>query len=1338
MASSFIQSYLKLNQDKVSPPFGFDYTLRMVLLASSLLLTIPAVLFMQHIGAYVAMPMLCVTCTAILPIKRGSLLVCLALVILAFGQGFNDQAGLFLLAGMVAGSAVGFVLRWAKATICELQNKAKQHKYLIRLFDAMTRVNHHSVKLLDAEGQLQLINKQGMKLMRMNSEEKLKWQRFLLHQKPEQQKALQAAFEQALASGYSELSGPFINAKGEVNHCRVCMAGMPNGDGGYESVLAVTQDITTLVESQLEAERNNLELSELLDNLEGVFVAFDEQQQMLFTNARARDFFRAVNSNYAFADHDVLSLEDCLPSYIYNAVSTSIEEIRGGKGNVCIQIQEPGTGRWLAVELYKKTKGFNLFVRDTDEQHTLHLQHKEALLIAEMAQELELSGSWVYNLDTREIDLSAQACKILNVQKPFQTNRGLSLLEQRFLAKDRIKLTQAIIAVTQSDTSISMHTKVQHESGEVADVRIALRCLFDDRHNAVKVIGSVQDVTEQKTREAYLFEAERLVRGMIDALPNQICVIDSTGTLINVNKSWHDGDDQSVGSRGLVGKGANYLRVCDESAQQGCEDARRAAGGIRAVISGQQQSYEAEYCLVNGEQENWFVIRVNPLYSPDKDISSDLFVISHEDISALKSLMLEGEAQREQLQLVQRSTNDGLWDWQAKTNTTHYSTRFCALLGMPSTRLPNFIQWLSCAVLPAQLLPAMEELECHFQQQTASFDIECQLQCGNGEYRWFRLRGKGQFIDNQLQRFVGSIMDINEYRTLLEELSYQQQKFTEMAEHIPDVFWDYDISGDQFLYVSPAYEGIWQHEPLIGESGAMEYWTSTVIDKDRKRVVELHESAIATGNPGFAEYRIQTSTGDLRWISSRCFVVKDEQGRPQRLVGTVRDVTQSKLTLSKLKTATELDSLTGLDNRHTFIAKLDRQLRDRRQNHFRFAIVFIDIDRLTTLNDSVGYEVGDKLLQQVAIRLRDRCPADGAIARVGGDEFAMLLPLNNDEAQLSIFLSDLLSSFNPPFLIDHHNLFVTASAGASMYPRDGQTSLELLRLADAALQEVKVRGGGFFQLCEAIETNKNAVSGHLESELKRALDHKQFVLYYQPKVNTESGLPVGCEALLRWQHPEEGLVPPLAFMGQLENTGLIVPVGEYVLNQSLIQLNQWLQGGFTDLVMAVNVSPRQLLAPGFVDIVRQALTRHKVSPQRLELELTETALVTDPTLAVEVMSQLKDMGVSVAIDDFGTGYSSLSYLRAFKPHTVKIDKQFVDNIERDEEAYLVLAGIVSMCEKLSIETVAEGVELESQWSLLRKVGCTELQGYLFARPMPAADFTREILELSRDTLQHFK
>jgi diguanylate cyclase (GGDEF)-like protein len=390
------------------------------------------------------------------------------------------------------------------------------------------------------------------------------------------------------------------------------------------------------------------------------------------------------------------------------------------------------------------------------------------------------------------------------------------------------------------------------------------------------------------------------------------------------------------------------------------------------------------------------------------------------------------------------------------------------------------------------------------------------------------------------------------------------------------------------------------------------------------------------------------------------------------------------------------------------------------------ALLAIDLDRFEQVNDSFGHPVGDQLLQVVAERLTSQIRACDTVARIAGDEFCLVLTGVKNANAVGEVAQKLLDSFaHNPVSIGDSEIFVTLSIGISIYPVDGLNTTTLLKNADAALHQAKNEGRNNFQYYTG---QMNATAWQrlkLETELRRALDREEFMLYYQPKVDMDSGKIVGVEALLRWQSPERGLVAPGEFIPLLEETGLILPVGEWVLRAACKQARAWQTAGLPDIHIAVNLSTLQFKQPDFSGLVLGILQENGLDPAlgSIELELTESLLMNNAAGAVETLIKLHEAGIQFSIDDFGTGYSSLSYLKRFPISSLKIDQSFVRDLSIDKEDEAIVAAIIALGRSLGLKVIAEGVETTAQLTLLRKKGCNEMQGFLFSRPVPAVEMT---------------
>ena len=433
-------------------------------------------------------------------------------------------------------------------------------------------------------------------------------------------------------------------------------------------------------------------------------------------------------------------------------------------------------------------------------------------------------------------------------------------------------------------------------------------------------------------------------------------------------------------------------------------------------------------------------------------------------------------------------------------------------------------------------------------------------------------------------------------------------------------------------------------------------------------------------------------------------------------------IEQRQLT-DKLAYQAQHDALTGLPNRALFADRLHRALAQARRQGWLAAVLFVDLDRFKQINDTLGHSIGDSLLQQVARRLESCIRRTDTLARMGGDEFTLLLTELHDQQYVLTVAQKLLDALQTPFQIDTFELFVTASIGISVYPRDGKDAATLQRNADSAMYCAKNRGKNNFQLFVP-EINASALESlEIENALRRALENYEFQLRYQPQVSIDGGL-TGLEALLVWNHPKLGIISPRQFIPVAEECGLIIPIGSWVLKQACSQAAEWRRAGFPPVKVAVNVSVIQFMRAGFADAVAGILEQTGFEAASLELELTEGVVMNNVEESNRQMRLLRSLGVSLALDDFGTGYSSLSYLRNLPIDTLKIDQSFLVGLQSEPNAMPLLKAIVVLAHSLNLCVVAEGVETEPQLEALRQVGCDRVQGYLTGEPMPADGVTR--------------
>lgn len=427
------------------------------------------------------------------------------------------------------------------------------------------------------------------------------------------------------------------------------------------------------------------------------------------------------------------------------------------------------------------------------------------------------------------------------------------------------------------------------------------------------------------------------------------------------------------------------------------------------------------------------------------------------------------------------------------------------------------------------------------------------------------------------------------------------------------------------------------------------------------------------------------------------------------------------------------DTLTGLPNRTLLSDRIEQAIGKVAEQGGCFALMFIDLDGFKPVNDAFGHHVGDLLLKAVAARLRGHLHSQDTLARIGGDEFVLLVELQEPEDAMDVAAKQV-NLVSRAFRVAEHDLQLTASLGIVLYPGNGQDQLELLRNADAAMYHAKSAGKNGYSFFDASMNSNARQQLQLLQDLRTALEQGQFRLHYQPKFAAQACLPIGAEALLRWEHPQHGLMLPDRFIGLAEKTGLIIPIGEWVLGEACRQMRQWLEQGHSQWRMAVNLSAIQFCHAGLVDSVARALQENGLPANRLTLEITETTAMHDADASLAVLQRLSDMGVDLSIDDFGTGYSSLMYLKRLPANELKIDRGFVRDLEQDSDDAAIVSAIVALGQALGLRIVAEGVETDRQQDFLTRLGCDSLQGYLLGQPVPAEQFMARLQTLREESV----
>jgi len=669
----------------------------------------------------------------------------------------------------------------------------------------------------------------------------------------------------------------------------------------------------------------------------------------------------------------------------------------------------------------------------------------------------------------------------------------------------------------------------------------------------------------------------------------------------------------------------------------------------------------------------------------------------------------------------QRIARVGSWEWDIRTGDLFWTDEIFRMFGYEPGAIKATYEAFLEAIHPADRDAVTAGVNAALENKTP-YNVNHRIIQPDGTELVVHEEGEVEYDSAGVPVFMtGTVQDITEFAKIQADLKERGERVQIVMENVADGIVTIDEKGfvESFNH---AAEEMFGYEPqeVIGKKVNMLMPEKDGLRHDMylKKYIETGEAAIIGKGPREVEaLRKDGSVFPMELGVSEAVV-----GDKHLFIGVIRDVTERKEIESKLVHMANYDSLTALPNRSLLTDRIDQALAAARRHDESLAVLFFDLDRFKDINDTFGHEVGDKFLVAIAERLKSAIRETDTVARLGGDEFVILLSGVDGEAHVGRVIDKIIDDLTQPVSIDGNEFFPSSSIGISLFPRDGDDSQTLLKHADAAMYSAKESGRNQYKYFMP-ELNERATERlKMEEKFRNALVNEDFVLHYQPKIDAVSRQVVAMEALVRWNDPEEGLIPPGKFIPLAEDTGLIVPLGEWVLRQACRDTKQLMGKGFLDLQVAVNVSGRQLQEEDFLNTVAEVLAETGLPASGLEIELTETLLMSDVDKSIALLDALKDIGVSIAVDDFGTGYSSLSYLKRLPIDVLKIDQAFIRDIYTDPEDRAIVRTIISLARSLNMKVVAEGVETEEQYGYLRVKECDIIQGYLFSPPLPFDDF----------------
>lgn len=711
----------------------------------------------------------------------------------------------------------------------------------------------------------------------------------------------------------------------------------------------------------------------------------------------------------------------------------------------------------------------------------------------------------------------------------------------------------------------------------------------------------------------------------------------------------------------------------------------------------------------------YFIIKLEQITLSLVQSDSTVATLNIRDVAKAKKIhgeLLERELMLNQAQSVAKV---GCWKWEMDSDKVQLSEEAKRIYDIDLKE-----EYFTNEVLSARIPSNEREMVANAINETIFFKkdyhVQHHIHASDGKLKVVEQFGQLYMDEHEkVKSMLGVVKDITEQTESGYALKLGRNVFNYSAEAI--LVCDPD---GRILQVNPAFENMcgFVEAQLLGQT------TSCVISTNHNHgdTDEQIKQALDQEGLWHGELWCKHQNGQIYLTDQTISAVKDHNGLIVQCIYLLRDITESKRQQDYIQNLAHFDQLTSLPNRALFMDRLHQAINRARRSDSLFALLFIDLDRFKYVNDTLGHDAGDELLMAVSSRLRECIREQDTAARLGGDEFTIILEELSEPQDSLLVTEKIIERISDPFSIRGEKVVVGATIGISLFPEHGDNEDILIKCADTAMYQAKAAGRNQGKMYHESMLSTESEAFQQEIALRRAIDEDQLELFFQPQINITCSKVTGCEALVRWNHPERGQVGPVEFVPLAEQTGLIVPLGKWVLRKALELYGNWQSPCLKEITISVNVSSKQLCCAEFLEVVKNALHDYQVCPQRLELEITESAVMDNPSYVIQLLNSIRELGVNISLDDFGTGYSSLSYLKKLPVTKVKIDRSFVRDINIDHEDEAIVKAIIAMTNSLGLKVIAEGAESQDHIDFIRLTDCEDVQGYYYSRPLAEQEF----------------